>query len=187
MATYTPGQPPNGSSLGSTRDLIRNNIDGIYQRLGVDHITNNLAGAGKHNQVTSVAQAADPVTNATENAIYCKLASGINELFMRRSSNGSVIQLTSGTPISATTGFTYLPGTATHGLRLLWGISAGVANNGTITVAAATTLLQATITINDSSVTPNSRAYIASIAGNIINIKVPTGGTVDLSYIAIGF
>jgi len=41
IPTYTAGYPPDGSSLGQTKSTIRNNLDGTFQTLGVDHINNN--------------------------------------------------------------------------------------------------------------------------------------------------
>ena len=41
IPAFTPGYPPDGSSLGETKSVIRNNLDGTFLTLGVDHINNN--------------------------------------------------------------------------------------------------------------------------------------------------
>lgn len=55
IPTYRPGFPQDGSSLGSTKTQIRNNLDGTFLTLGVDHINNNGAPGtgtpGYHNVV----------------------------------------------------------------------------------------------------------------------------------------
>ena len=41
IPTYTLGYPPDGASLGQTKSTIRNNLDGTFQTLAVDHVNNN--------------------------------------------------------------------------------------------------------------------------------------------------
>ena len=41
IPAYVPGYPPDGSSLGQTKSTIRNNLDGTFQTIAVDHINNN--------------------------------------------------------------------------------------------------------------------------------------------------
>jgi len=41
IPSYTPGYPPDGSTLGQTKVIIRNNLDGLFQTLNVDHVNNN--------------------------------------------------------------------------------------------------------------------------------------------------
>ena len=41
IPTYTQGYPPDGSSLGQTKSVIRNNLDGTFLTLAVDHVDNN--------------------------------------------------------------------------------------------------------------------------------------------------
>ena len=58
IPTYTPNVPPDGSSLGSTKADIRDNLDGTFQTLGIDHINNNgepgTNPAGYHNIIHQV-------------------------------------------------------------------------------------------------------------------------------------
>lgn len=61
IPTYTPGYPPDGSSLGQTKSTIRNNLDGTFQTLAVDHVNNNgqpgSQPAGYHTIIHQVPQA----------------------------------------------------------------------------------------------------------------------------------
>lgn len=41
IPTYVQGYPPDGSSLGQTKSTIRNNLDGTFLTLSVDHVNNN--------------------------------------------------------------------------------------------------------------------------------------------------
>jgi hypothetical protein len=62
IPTYTVGYPPDGSSLGQTKVVIRNNLDGTFQTLAVDHINNNgqpnAQPAGYHTIIHEVSQTA---------------------------------------------------------------------------------------------------------------------------------
>jgi len=57
---YTPKYPPDGSSLGQTKSTIRNNLDGTFLTLAVDHINNNgepgTQPAGYHTIIHQVPQ-----------------------------------------------------------------------------------------------------------------------------------
>jgi hypothetical protein len=73
IPTYTPGYPPDGSSLGQTKSTIRNNLDGTFQTLNIDHVNNNgqpgSNPAGYHTIIHQVTQ-----TNVTT-------VSGVNQVF----------------------------------------------------------------------------------------------------------
>lgn len=73
IPTYTPGYPPDGSSLGQTKKVIRDNLDGTFQTLNVDHVNNNgqpgSNPAGYHMIIHEVTQTA------------VNTVSGVNQLF----------------------------------------------------------------------------------------------------------
>jgi hypothetical protein len=48
IPSYTPGYPQNGSSLGASKSTIRNNLDGTFQTVGINHFNQNQANPGKH-------------------------------------------------------------------------------------------------------------------------------------------
>lgn len=131
-------------------------------------------------------QGSAPGSIATTYQIFSKQGNSKSELFGINSA-GNVTQLTRGIPSPGSDGNTFLPGTvASGGLLIEWGRSAGITNNGTITVSSMTEVYQATFTIEDSSASPGSRAYISGISTNVITVKVPTVGSVVLRWIAIG-
>lgn len=61
IPTYTPGYPPDGSSLGQTKSVIRDNLDGTFQTVAIDHVDNNgnpgSQPAGYHTIIHQVPQA----------------------------------------------------------------------------------------------------------------------------------
>jgi Putative tail fiber protein gp53-like, C-terminal len=76
IPTYTPGYPPDGSSLGQTKSTIRNNLDGTFETLNVDHINNNgqpgSQPAGYHTIIHQVTQ-----TNVSTVNNYNQVFSGV--------------------------------------------------------------------------------------------------------------
>jgi len=76
IPTYTPGYPPDGSSLGQTKATIRNNLDGTFQTLAVDHVNNNgqpgSQPAGYHTIIHEV-----PQTNVNTVSGYNQIFSGV--------------------------------------------------------------------------------------------------------------
>jgi len=110
---FLPNIPqPTDDQSNSQGQLLGNNQQ-LDTSFAVDHyaFSDLTANNGKHKAVHLVNQS-DPTTAAGEIAIYDKLVSAIPELFMRRASNGSVIQMTTGNPIRdfSTSGSTFLPG-----------------------------------------------------------------------------
>jgi hypothetical protein len=73
IAPYFRGYPPDGSSLGQTKSVIRDNLDGTFDTLNVDHVNNNgqpgSNPAGYHTVIHEVTQTS--VSTVT----------GVNQLF----------------------------------------------------------------------------------------------------------
>lgn len=130
--TYNPAIPQAGDLISVSQADILTNFTQANIQFGNDHYEFDFAGSaaapyniavagdkGKHKQCTLIRVSAD-IANAGANEIglYNKnAASGNQEIFYRRPSGGTVVQLTSGTPVLATRGSTFLPG----GLMLKWG------------------------------------------------------------------
>jgi hypothetical protein len=119
---YNQGYPPDGASLGQTKTTIRNNLDGTFLTLGVDHINNNgLPGtkpAGYHNVTHWVPQGADPARVPNYGQLYSKTVSGDQQLFWETGVAGLVMQLTGPVaPVAAGNGTSFLPG----GIIIKWG------------------------------------------------------------------
>ena len=146
MSTYTTNIPLSAQKIKNTTSLIRANFDNLAAGLSNDHANINDPTSGTrltHDKVRLNKQALDPSTTSTQVALYSKdvQASSVNypELFFRRVSNGSAIQMTTGglTPLlggdylappalTDSTGYTFLPG----GLVYYWGIvTTGFTNN----------------------------------------------------------
>ncbi len=98
MAQYTPNVPQANQQINNTQQPIEDNFQYIYDLLAVNHVPFNTVDTfGKHNFVTYVQRSADPITNATEMALYSKMVNGDEnqiELFYRYPNNGSIVQLT---------------------------------------------------------------------------------------------
>lgn len=132
---FNRGYPQDNTTLGQSKTTIRNNIDGTFLTVGIDHINNNgLPGtqpAGYHNVTHWVPQGADPGAMAGYGQLYSKTVSGDQQLFWE-TGNGIVQQLTTNvTPIVGGNGTSFLPG----GVIIKWG---SVANPVTGTPVAFT-------------------------------------------------
>lgn len=129
IPTFTPGYPPDNSSLGQTKSTIRDNIDGTFQTLAIDHIDNNgqpgSKPAGYHNVIHLVPQGSDPVAIPGYGQLYSKTVNSFttDEALFWQTGMGLIAQLTVNlTPSGVTNGYTFIPG----GLILQWGrVSSG--------------------------------------------------------------
>src|SRR5258706_888795 len=116
IPTYTPGYPPDGSSLGQTKSVIRNNLDGTFQTLGIDHVNNNGQPGGKpagyHTVIHSVPQGSNPATVAGYGQLFAKTINSfttVHALFWA-TGDGLLQQLTVIlTPTTYAYGTTYYP------------------------------------------------------------------------------
>jgi len=131
---YNDAVPQAAQKISSTQNPILNNFQSILELLSVNHAPFNSADAGKHYFTSLEFQVADPVTSATEMAVYCKATpSGPNaaEIYYRYPSNGVVEQLTgnigSGT---FTDGFAYLAPT----VLMKWGTVSGIVTGANVIV-----------------------------------------------------
>lgn len=76
IPVFTPGYPPDGSSLGQTKAVIRNNLDGTFGALSVDHVNQNgdpgANPAGYHTIIHQTEQ-----TNVTTVTDFNQIFSGV--------------------------------------------------------------------------------------------------------------
>ena len=140
IPTYTPGYPPDGSSLGQTKSTIRNNLDGTFQTLGVDHVNNNgqpgSNPAGYHTVIHVVPQASNPGTVSGFGQLFSKSINSVitDTALFWKTGTGLLQQLTMNfTPQANTNGFTFLPG----GLILQWGVVSSPGSSGTVNFATS--------------------------------------------------
>ncbi len=144
IPTYNSGYPPDGSTLGQTKSVVRNNLDGTFQTLGIDHVNNNgatsngLSGkpAGYHNIIRSVPQSGNPSAIAGYGQLYSKSINDVTTdtaLFWETGA-GLIQQLTTNvTPSASSNGYSFLPG----GIIMQWGIKNSPGTSGTVTFSAA--------------------------------------------------
>ena len=92
--SYNNNVPQAGQTLGNTRQPINTNFALIDTVEAVNHVGFNLTGAGKHKFLQMPDQASAPTTAANEGGLYVKAVTGSSELFYRKESNGTEIQLT---------------------------------------------------------------------------------------------
>lgn len=73
IPTFVQGYPPDNTSLGQTRSTIRNNIDGTFLTVAVDHVNNNgQPGSNPAGYHTIIHQ----VTQSTVSTV-----TGVNQIF----------------------------------------------------------------------------------------------------------
>lgn len=132
IPSFTEGYPPDGSSLGQTKAVIRDNLDGTFLTLAVDHVNNNgqpgSQPAGYHTIIHEVPQSnVSTVTGYTQvfsgvpgtlvvNSVTTPLFpnDGDTQLYAL-SSNGNLAQLSGYS--AATFGFTWI-----GGMLMQWGL-----------------------------------------------------------------
>lgn len=141
IPTYTPGYPPDGSSLGQTKATIRNNLDGTFETIAVDHINNNgQPGSnppGYHTVIHEVPQSSVSTVNG-----YNQIFSGVpgslvvngtttpavpnngDQALYSLTGGGILSQLTGSS--ASTNGYAWV-----GGILLQWGIFAMGSNVGT--------------------------------------------------------
>jgi len=117
---YNNAIPQPNDRIKDSQSQILQNFSQIFTVFGLNHANFNTANAGKHNIVSMPVQAVNPVTNATEVALYSKTGAvtGVPELAFRRNNSGLVVEMTAG--LLAQTGWCYLP----SGLLMKWGATA---------------------------------------------------------------
>lgn len=174
---FDPSLPANSTKLRLAPGVIQNNWAAIEEGLS----SFKPQSINLDNR-TPLAVSNDPTAIPDTYITYCKDdASGNPELFGINESS-QISQLTAGVPTVTALGNTFLPG----GLILSWG-GGSFSNNQTISPSGISTLYQVVISINDSSATPASRAYVFNIntVAGTFQVKLPSG-TTSLTYIAIG-
>lgn len=147
IPTYTPGYPPDGSSLGQTKSTIRNNLDGTFETLNVDHVNNNgqpgSQPAGYHTIIHQVTQ-----TNVTTVANYNQVFSGVPGTLVVNATTTPAIPSNGDTQLYSLSGsgvLSQLTGSSAStngyvwigGILLQWGIVNSPGSSGTVTFATS--------------------------------------------------
>ena len=117
--------PLTGQSLGVTKVPINQNFAVIDAAFQVDHVDFNVAGQGKHNQVTLPVQSPAPAFAAGEEGIYNFLnaTTVVNELYIHKQTSVGTAEipatasiLSQSVPAMGAPGWTMLP----SGIILRW-------------------------------------------------------------------
>lgn len=172
--TFTSNIPAVGQSLGSSRPQVVNNFTNYFNALSQDHVQPNGSGGiaqGKHNKSTYPEQTVDPVTIANEIALYSKQAGSVAQLFMRRESSGTVIQMSNGDPIIAANGETFIPG----GFVLKWFTTTGTGSPITFTSLGLTDFPNNAFAAVSSPKTGGVSATIVAITTTSITLSNTIG------------
>ena len=157
MSDYVANTPTGPQNISNGQVTINNNFQQLDTIMAYDHYKwsdTTSAGIyrGFHKKCDFVEQASDPSTLENVMAIYSKAGATETEIFGRRESDGTVIQFTSGDPIVAANGESFLPGLDGSPLGIKW---------GTITVTSAE------VTYSSLGLTDFANDTLAVTLGNI--------------------
>jgi hypothetical protein len=169
IPTYTLGYPPDGSSLGQTKTVIRNNLDGTFETLNVDHVNNNgqpgSNPAGYHTIIHEVTQTS------------VETVAGVNQVFS--GIPGTLVVNSVTTPAIPSNGDTQLYSlTGMGGLAQLTGFSAmdnGYAWMGGILVQWGTDSIASGSHVTDSTTFPI--AFPNNCFAVVLTLQAASGGS----------
>jgi hypothetical protein len=161
IPSYTKGYPPDGSTLGQTKATMRNNLDGTFETLNVDHVNNNgqpgTQPAGYHTIIHEVTQ-----INVSTVANYNHVFSGVP---------GTLVVNTVTTPAIPPNGDTQLY--SLSGTGILSQLTGSVANpNGYQWIGAV--LLQWGVVDNPGSGTVIFSTANVKFPNNCFNVSLTT-------------
>ncbi len=134
-------------------------------------------------------QAMDPTTSSTQMALYVRQSpsSGINEVAIRRSNSGSIVDITAFNTISNGQNWTYIP----SGFLIKTGIISVATNPLTIPInygPAFSNILSIQLTVNDGG-TNAVFAMVNSYIQSLINVRLsalPSPSSTQVHYMVIG-
>lgn len=205
IPTYTQGYPPDGSSLGQTKSTIRNNLDGTFETLAIDHIDNNGSPgsqpAGYHKVIHQV-----PQSSVTTVSGYNQVFSGVpgtlivdavttptippggDQQLYSLSGSGVLSQLTGSTNTQTVTGgigYAWL-----GGVLMQWGYTTNSTGNIGVTfpVAFPNNVFNVQVTAIRGNGTYTTNFAVSSLVNSGFTINNSNSSTTGLSYywLAIG-
>lgn len=203
IPTFTQGYPPDGSSLGNTKSTMRDNLDGEFLVVGVDHQTQNTifpGAAGSHtkcslkNTTSSTTPTLPPgIFGAGYETLYSQPAGAsplgpLGDLFYSRGGNPGIQITGPGTPTKTANGYTFLAG----GILIQWGIKNAPGSGGTVTYPTPFNNAVFTLQFNyDRAVTSNAISFAINSAGpndgTQFTYYSTTTGSNNLYWLAIGY
>ena len=184
--TYNPNIPQPTDIPSQSQAQILDNFNLANTYFGINHVPFDATlNNGKHNFASLLNQAADPATAAGELAIYAKSFGGVSTYYMRKESNGTVIQLSNVDPILFNPASTFLPG----GYIMQFGNLNVLAGSNTVNfpIAFNSPPFSVTITLELLGPANTTTAYILVGTVNVNSfIAQVLGGAAILRWMAIG-
>ena len=114
--TYLNNIPAASQRLRDSQLQILTNFASIQTLVETNHVAFSDADSGKHKFLQMPEQGAAPTTAANEMGLYTKEEGAVSQMFIRRESDGTEINLTNDVS-KAANGYTRLP----NGLIMKWG------------------------------------------------------------------
>lgn len=177
--TYTNNIPQSTDSPSDSQPQILANFQSIATVVNKNHVDFNDGDEGKHKFLQMPEQSSAPTTGANEGGLYTKESNSITELFFRRESDGTEIQLTDGDPSTGTSGYTFLPG----GLLLQWGTGSGSTLGTTVNF---TTSFSTVYQVVGSVISTSGDRAVSISSVTTSGFTAKTQGNNTISYFAIG-
>ena len=164
---YDSTKPQSGITLSAGRAVVQANFAATETYIARDHVSfdANSADSGKHKAIRLTEQTA-PTTLVNELGLYAKDTGSHPDLFVRRESSGTEIQMTVGDPTAAATGQTFLPG----GIIMKWGSNAIISGAGgtTVTFGSAFPTACFGVWLEPIDPTPKSHTVISKSTANFV-------------------
>lgn len=181
---YTNNIPTASQFISVSQPLIQANFQELDTYTQVDHVALNATNQGTHNKVSFFEQAADPGVAGTFTELYTKNVAGKPRLFIQNTDG--IYQLSGVNPVSAASGYTWLPG----GILMQWGTNTS-ASGAIITFPVAFSGVPYSVQCTVFQATTNRHfVYVrAQSASGFTTTQLDSGGsgeTNTFSWIAIG-
>ncbi len=174
-SSYNSLIPQATDQLSVSQIDILNNFGALQTMLDVNHVDFASADAGKHYFIEFPIQGADQVTAAAEVGMYSKTStlSAAPELYIRKQSNGTVIEFTSAA--AATPGWTRLPSNILH--KWLIATSPGAGSSVyTLPVAANIPVFSSVFNIQCTPIS-NITLYVTALTTTTFTVTASGAGT----------
>ena len=202
IPTYTPGYPPDGYSLGQTKSTIRNNLDGTFETLNIDHVNNNgqpgSQPAGYHTVIHEVSQTSVSTVNG-----YNQIFSGVPGTLVVNGITTPTIPSGGDTQLYSLSGagvLSQLTGSSrtqkgyvwVGGLLFQWGVKSSPGQSGTVNFNAPNVnfpnnCFNVQLTLQRNGSTATSSIYLDGVPGTTsFNYSGDTSGAANLYWFAIG-
>lgn len=194
--TFYNNIPTASQRLKDSQSQLLTNFASLQTFLETNHVAFSDGDSGKHKFLQLPEQVSAPTSAANEMALYTKEQGSASQLFVRRESDGTEINITNDV-LKATDGYTRLP----NGLIVKWGtktvtrntLSSELTFDTTVAYSSAPYIVIASQTF--SAGPTESDLNTAVITGDYTTtgfkayaraIDSPSTSTVTINYIAIG-